>query len=90
MAFSALAPPCVGVGVGFAPSYAPGAAAHPAARRRGPPSTVRCGGGSPGDPDFDKKAFRRDIARGGNYNRRGFGHREETRGRMDLQYTSNN
>ncbi|RLN17573.1 hypothetical protein C2845_PM02G04190 [Panicum miliaceum] len=88
MAFSALAPPCVGFGFGFAPSYAPGAAAHPAPRRRGPPCTVRCGGGSPGDPDFDKKAFRRDIARGGNYNRRGFGHREETRGRMDLQYTS--
>ncbi|PUZ37182.1 hypothetical protein GQ55_9G098100 [Panicum hallii var. hallii] len=88
MAFSALAPPCVGVGFGFAPSYAPGAAAHPAPRRRGPPCTVRCCGGSPGDPGFDKKAFRRDIARGGNYNRRGFGHREETRGRMDLQYTS--
>ncbi|RCV41057.1 hypothetical protein SETIT_9G105500v2 [Setaria italica] len=89
MAMTTTAHPRFGLDLSLAPS---------SARRNGVPSTVRCClhssspppamPASPGDPGFDKKAFRRDIARGDNYNRRGFRHREVTQGRMDLQYTS--
>ncbi|XP_062212307.1 4-hydroxy-3-methylbut-2-enyl diphosphate reductase, chloroplastic-like [Phragmites australis] len=79
------------LGLALSPSSAPGAAAFSM------PSIVRCGGkvspppampACPGDPDFDKKAFSRDIARGDNYNRKGFGHKEETVGQMNLECTS--
>ncbi|XP_034570451.1 4-hydroxy-3-methylbut-2-enyl diphosphate reductase, chloroplastic [Setaria viridis] len=89
MAMTTTAHPRFGLDLGLAPS---------SAWRNGAPSTVRCClhssspppamPASPDDPGFDKKAFRRDIARGDNYNRRGFRHREVTQGRMDLQYTS--
>ena len=30
------------------------------------------------DPDFDKKAFRHNLTRSDNYNRKGFGYKKET------------
>ncbi|MQM03744.1 hypothetical protein Taro_036527 [Colocasia esculenta] len=55
---------------------------------------VRCGGneGSSAAPameaDFDAKAFRHNLTRSKNYNRRGFGHKEETLQLMNSEYTS--
>uniref|UniRef100_A0A1D1Y3I2 4-hydroxy-3-methylbut-2-enyl diphosphate reductase n=1 Tax=Anthurium amnicola TaxID=1678845 RepID=A0A1D1Y3I2_9ARAE len=55
---------------------------------------VRCGGGGSGSPnsaveaDFDAKAFRHNLTRSKNYNRRGFGHKEETLQLMNREYTS--
>ncbi|GKV19769.1 hypothetical protein SLEP1_g29988 [Rubroshorea leprosula] len=55
--------------------------------------SVRCSG----DPsasvavdsdNFDAKAFRHNLTRSKNYNRRGFGHKEETLQLMNLEYTS--
>ncbi|RWW78221.1 hypothetical protein BHE74_00013565 [Ensete ventricosum] len=55
-----------------------------------PSLAIRCGGGE-GDSleaDFDKKAFRHNLTRSENYNRRGFGHKKETLELMNQQYTS--
>ncbi|XVE66688.1 hypothetical protein DITRI_Ditri08aG0098500 [Diplodiscus trichospermus] len=59
------------------------------------PITVRCSAASGSssavsvDPDsFDAKAFRHNFTRSENYNRRGFGHKEETLELMNRQYTS--
>ncbi|THU62533.1 hypothetical protein C4D60_Mb01t06140 [Musa balbisiana] len=57
-----------------------------------PSLAIRCGGGE-GDGlvanlDFDKKAFRHNLTRSENYNRRGFGHKKETLELMNQQYTS--
>ncbi|KAG0490780.1 hypothetical protein HPP92_007643 [Vanilla planifolia] len=41
------------------------------------------------EPDFDKKAFRHNLTRSDNYNRKGFGHKKETLELMESQYTSN-
>ncbi|ONK60172.1 uncharacterized protein A4U43_C08F15160 [Asparagus officinalis] len=60
--------------------------------------SVRCSAGgdtastaAPGaalDADFDKKAFRHNLTRSDNYNRRGFGHKEATMELMNQEYTS--
>ncbi|PKA49618.1 4-hydroxy-3-methylbut-2-enyl diphosphate reductase, chloroplastic [Apostasia shenzhenica] len=55
-------------------------------------STPGSGGGESAttilDPDFDKKAFRHNLTRSDNYNRNGFGRKEETLELMDREYTS--
>ncbi|KAK8558713.1 hypothetical protein V6N13_098355 [Hibiscus sabdariffa] len=38
--------------------------------------------------NFDAKSFRRDLTRSKNYNRKGFGHKEETLELMNREYTS--
>nr|AFK35191.1 unknown [Lotus japonicus] len=48
-------------------------------------SVVRC---SSADPDFDAKVFRKNLTRSANYNRKGFGHKEETLELMNREYTS--
>ncbi|KAG6508723.1 hypothetical protein ZIOFF_034103 [Zingiber officinale] len=53
-----------------------------------PTLTVRCSGGAGLEPDFDKKAFRHNLTRSDNYNRRGFGHKKETLELMNQEYTS--
>ncbi|KAI4376032.1 hypothetical protein MLD38_013832 [Melastoma candidum] len=40
------------------------------------------------EDDFDAKAFRHNLTRSKNYNRRGFGHKEETLQLMNREYTS--
>ncbi|XVF44940.1 hypothetical protein PTKIN_Ptkin02bG0163500 [Pterospermum kingtungense] len=57
--------------------------------------SVRCTGDStssssvPVDPDdFDAKAFRHKLTRSKNYNKKGFGHKEETLELMNQDYTS--
>ncbi|MBA0856347.1 hypothetical protein Goshw_027060, partial [Gossypium schwendimanii] len=59
------------------------------------PISVRCSGDSDSsssvavDPDnFDAKSFRRNLTRSKNYNRKGFGHKEETLELMNREYTS--
>jgi 4-hydroxy-3-methylbut-2-enyl diphosphate reductase len=63
--------------------------------RRRAPSSVRCDASPPAasasaslDPDFDKKAFRHNLTRSDNYNRKGFGHKKETLELMSQEYTS--
>ncbi|CAL9115124.1 unnamed protein product [Musa textilis] len=53
-----------------------------------PSLAIRCGGGLEANLDFDKKAFRHNLTRSENYNRRGFGHKKETLELMNQQYTS--
>ncbi|GJM96500.1 hypothetical protein PR202_ga13340 [Eleusine coracana subsp. coracana] len=57
----------------------PASAANGPRRRRAAPSSVRCDASPPPgsssasfDPDFDKKAFRHNLTRSENYNRKGF------------------
>ncbi|KAI4367654.1 hypothetical protein MLD38_023365 [Melastoma candidum] len=45
---------------------------------------VRCSS----EDEFDAKAFRHNLTRSKNYNRRGFGHKEETLELMNREYTS--
>nr|ABI64152.1 hydroxymethylbutenyl diphosphate reductase [Camptotheca acuminata] len=58
------------------------------------PLSVRCASGeSPSssvavDSDFDAKVFRKNLTRSKNYNRKGFGHKEETLEPMNREYTS--
>ncbi|GAB4853935.1 hypothetical protein Ancab_018144 [Ancistrocladus abbreviatus] len=59
------------------------------------PISVRCSAESTSssasaavDSDFDAKAFRHNLTRSKNYNRRGFGHKEETLELMNREYTS--
>lgn len=57
---------------------------------------VRCSGEAPPsgtssvavESDFDAKVFRKKLTRSKNYNRRGFGHKEETLELMNQEYTS--
>lgn len=64
--------------------------------RRRKPLSVRCSSGdenapSPSvvmDSDFDAKSFRKNLTRSDNYNRKGFGHKEETLKLMNREYTS--
>lgn len=52
---------------------------------------VRCSGGGEVtaiEAEFDKKAFRHNLTRSDNYNRKGFGHKKETLQLMDQEYTS--
>uniref|UniRef100_A0A2P2PMI6 4-hydroxy-3-methylbut-2-enyl diphosphate reductase n=1 Tax=Rhizophora mucronata TaxID=61149 RepID=A0A2P2PMI6_RHIMU len=57
--------------------------------------SVRCVGGDDSaagsvavNSDFDAKVFRHNLTRSKNYNRRGFGHKEETLELMNREYTS--
>ncbi|XP_072973384.1 4-hydroxy-3-methylbut-2-enyl diphosphate reductase, chloroplastic-like [Typha angustifolia] len=79
--------------------FSPGLLAPPTEARsrsgRRSLAVVRCGGGeAPAaastslDSDFDKKAFRHNLTRSDNYNRRGFGHKKETLELMNREYTS--
>lgn len=59
------------------------------------PLSVRCSAGDSSssssvavDPDFDAKVFRKNLTRSKNYNRRGFGRKEETLELMNQEYTS--
>jgi hypothetical protein len=59
------------------------------------PLSVRCSGDSSSpsssvavDSDFDAKVFRKNLTRSKNYNRKGFGHKEETLELMNREYTS--
>ncbi|OVA18637.1 LytB protein [Macleaya cordata] len=62
------------------------------------PLSVRChvsessssssSSGTVTDSDFDAKVFRKNLTRSKNYNRRGFGHKEETLELMNREYTS--
>ncbi|XP_078435597.1 4-hydroxy-3-methylbut-2-enyl diphosphate reductase [Wolffia australiana] len=55
---------------------------------------VKCGGTETSsdhaavESDFDPKVFRFNLARSDNYNRKGFGHKEETLKLMNSEYTS--
>lgn len=53
--------------------------------------SVRCSSeseSSSSSSDFDAKAFRHNLTRSKNYNRRGFGHKDETLQLMNREYTS--
>ncbi|KAL2328927.1 hypothetical protein Fmac_022354 [Flemingia macrophylla] len=55
------------------------------------PLSVRCSGNSSSaavDSEFDPKVFRKNLTRSENYNRKGFGHKEETLQLMNREYTS--
>ncbi|KAK9136409.1 hypothetical protein Syun_015739 [Stephania yunnanensis] len=62
------------------------------------PLSVRCHGGSESsgsvaaatssDAEFDAKVFRKNLTRSKNYNRKGFGYKEETLEQMSQEYTS--
>lgn len=58
------------------------------------PLSVRCSAGDSSsssvavDPDFDAKLFRKNLTRSKNYNRRGFGRKEETLELINQEYTS--
>ncbi|KAK7404456.1 hypothetical protein VNO78_05361 [Psophocarpus tetragonolobus] len=55
------------------------------------PFSVRCSGGSSPaslESEFDPKLFRKNLTRSNNYNRRGFGHKDETLQLMNREYTS--
>ncbi|CAN0909940.1 4-hydroxy-3-methylbut-2-enyl diphosphate reductase, chloroplastic [Linum grandiflorum] len=65
-------------------------------RRSGGPASVRCSGGGDEsaagslsvESEFDSKVFRHNLTRSKNYNRRGFGHKDETLELMNQEYTS--
>ncbi|KAJ9551754.1 hypothetical protein OSB04_015799 [Centaurea solstitialis] len=60
--------------------------------------SVRCSGGEPSSSpsmaaagsDFDAKAFRHNLMRSDNYNRKGFGHKKEALELMSKEYFSKN
>ncbi|KAE9593322.1 hypothetical protein Lal_00028887 [Lupinus albus] len=55
------------------------------------PFSLRCSGdSSPAsiDSDFDAKVFRKNLTRSKNYNRKGFGHKEETLQLLNQEYQS--
>ncbi|KAL5715120.1 4-hydroxy-3-methylbut-2-enyl diphosphate reductase [Ranunculus cassubicifolius] len=57
------------------------------------PFTIRCHNNEESsngslESDFDAKVFRKNLTRSKNYNRRGFGHKEETLELMNREYTS--
>ncbi|KAL0422712.1 UNVERIFIED_CONTAM: 4-hydroxy-3-methylbut-2-enyl diphosphate reductase, chloroplastic [Sesamum latifolium] len=65
--------------------------------RRRRPASVRCSAAGDADSlssasgessEFDAKVFRHNLARSKNYNRKGFGHKEETLEQMTEEYTS--
>ncbi|OWM83786.1 hypothetical protein CDL15_Pgr004217 [Punica granatum] len=61
--------------------------------RKQPPFSLRCSGeASPSsaavEAEFDPKVFRHNLTRSKNYNRKGFGHKEEIDKLMDREYTS--
>lgn len=55
------------------------------------PFSVKCSADSSSaavDSEFDPKVFRKNLTRSKNYNRKGFGHKEETLQLMNREYTS--
>jgi len=55
------------------------------------PFSIRCSADSPSaavGSDFNPKVFRKNLTRSKNYNRKGFGHKEETLQLMNSEYTS--
>ncbi|RDX85885.1 4-hydroxy-3-methylbut-2-enyl diphosphate reductase, chloroplastic [Mucuna pruriens] len=55
------------------------------------PLSVRCSGNSSSgsvESEFDPKVFRKNLTRSSNYNRKGFGYKEETLQLMNREYTS--
>ncbi|BAT90897.1 hypothetical protein LR48_Vigan08g169400 [Vigna angularis] len=55
------------------------------------PFSIRCSGDSPSasvDSEFNPKVFRKNLTRSKNYNRKGFGYKEETLQLMNSEYTS--
>ncbi|KAL6497748.1 hypothetical protein OROHE_026987 [Orobanche hederae] len=65
--------------------------------RQRKPSSIRFSAAGEGAPlssatvdssEFDAKVFRHNLTRSKNYNRKGFGHKEETLEQMSQQYTS--
>ncbi|KAK7859162.1 4-hydroxy-3-methylbut-2-enyl diphosphate reductase, partial [Quercus suber] len=71
--------------------------AGPAALRCRKPLSVKCTADDSSsslsasvavDSDFDAKVFRKNLTRSKNYNRKGFGHKEETLELMNREYTS--
>ncbi|KAI3448058.1 hypothetical protein Pfo_004723 [Paulownia fortunei] len=63
--------------------------------RHGKPFSVRCSSAgeaatssSVESSEFDPKVFRHNLTRSKNYNRKGFGHKEETLEQMSQEYTS--
>ncbi|KAH6830074.1 4-hydroxy-3-methylbut-2-enyl diphosphate reductase [Perilla frutescens var. hirtella] len=57
--------------------------------RRRKPNSLRCSAAGEA-ADFDAKVFRHEFMRRKDYNRKGFGHEEETLERMSRQYASDN
>lgn len=58
-------------------------------------SVVRCSAGeaapsssATADSEFDAKAFRKNLTRSANYNRKGFGHKEATLELLNQEYQS--
>ncbi|KAK6159433.1 hypothetical protein DH2020_006747 [Rehmannia glutinosa] len=65
--------------------------------RQRKPSSIRCSGGGEAassssatvdSSEFDAKVFRHNLTRSKNYNRKGFGHKEETLEQMSQEFTS--
>ncbi|KAK6136799.1 hypothetical protein DH2020_029469 [Rehmannia glutinosa] len=65
--------------------------------RQRKPSSLRCSGGGDAassssatvdSSEFDAKVFRHNLTRSKNYNRKGFGHKEETLEQMSQEFTS--
>ncbi|KAL3614138.1 hypothetical protein CASFOL_042212 [Castilleja foliolosa] len=65
--------------------------------RQRKPSSIRCSAAGEAAPsssatadssEFDAKVFRHNLTRSKNYNRKGFGHKEETLELMNQEYTS--
>ncbi|KAK6136830.1 hypothetical protein DH2020_029425 [Rehmannia glutinosa] len=65
--------------------------------RQRKPSSLRCSGGGEAassssatvdSSEFDAKVFRHNLTRSKNYNRKGFGHKEETLEQMSQEFTS--
>ncbi|KAI3441330.1 uncharacterized protein J3R85_002607 [Psidium guajava] len=71
----------------------PESLAGPGAIRCRRPLSVRCSGDPSSssvavDGDFDAKVFRHNLTRSKNYNRKGFGYKDETLQLMNREYTS--
>ncbi|KAL8539413.1 hypothetical protein ACS0TY_001144 [Phlomoides rotata] len=64
--------------------------------RQRKPFSVRCSSGgeaatsSSVESEFNAKAFRHNLTRSDNYNRKGFGHKEEILEQMSQEFTSPN
>ncbi|KAK9988153.1 hypothetical protein SO802_028392 [Lithocarpus litseifolius] len=71
--------------------FSPESLAGPAALRCKKPLSVKCNGDSSSvalDSNFDTELFRKNWTRSKNYNRGGFGLKEESLELMNRQYTS--
>ncbi|KAK4562862.1 hypothetical protein RGQ29_005369 [Quercus rubra] len=77
--------------------FSPENFAGPAALRCRKPLSVKCSADDSSssssasvavDSDFDAKVFRKNLTRSKNYNRKGFGYKEETLELMNREYTS--